>query len=245
MPLPGKVAFLTGSCVPKEVGEIEKTFVAKGYEVQYCTLAQSPPVGVDTLALLDLEKPFLHDATQDDFEKFVTYVRGLKSSKLLWVTRACQVAVKDPRYSLILGMARAIRTERGIAFGTMELENLDSAAWRSVLDVFQKLQNPAQSRLGTERQDLSADMEYAYSGGLICTPRYHWITVGQELSGTGDPALKGLWVGKPGLIQSLEWRPFDSSELPADHVEIDTRASSLNFKVCHRHRLNRSSVEQE
>ena len=245
VPLPGKVAFLTGSCVPKEVGEIEKIFVAKGYEVQYCTLAQSPPVGVDTLALLDLEKPFLHDATQDDFEKFVTYVRGLRSSKLLWVTRACQVAVTDPRYSLILGMARAIRTERGIAFGTMELENLDPAAWRSVLDVFQKLQNPAQSRPGTERQDLSADMEYAYSGGLICTPRYHWITVGQELSGTGDPALKGLWVGKPGLIQSLEWRPFESSELPADHVEIDTRASSLNFKVCHRHRLNRSSVEQE
>jgi hypothetical protein len=125
----------------------------------------------------------------------------------------------------------------------MELENLGPAAWRSVLDVFQKLQNPAQSRPGTERQDLSADMEYAYSGGLICTPRYHWITVGQELSGTADPALKGLWVGKPGLIQSLEWRPFDSSELPADHVEIDTRASSLNFKVCHRHHLNRSSVE--
>ena len=43
--------------------------------------------------------------------------------------------------------------------------------------------------------------------------------------------MKGLWVGKPGLIQSLEWRPFDFPELSPEHVEIETRAAGLNFKV--------------
>jgi len=42
--------------------------------------------------------------------------------------------------------------------------------------------------------------------------------------------MKGLWVGKPGLIQSLEWRPFDFPKLSPEHVEIETRAAGLNFK---------------
>jgi phthiocerol/phenolphthiocerol synthesis type-I polyketide synthase C len=66
---------------------------------------------------------------------------------------------------------------------------------------------------------------------LINIARFHWISVPQELSRREDTASKGLWVGKPGLLQSLQWRPHDSTELSADEVEIDVKAGGLNFKV--------------
>ena len=225
--VPNKVSFLVGDRKSPKVLGIEKAFVAKGYKVEYCTLEQGPTARTDVLALLDLEKPFLHDANEQDFKKFVKFVHGLSSSKLLWVTGASQVNVKDPRYAVILGMARAIRTELGAFFGTLELEDFQSDAWPSVADVFAKFQRPS----GPDQSDLDADVEYARSNGLINTPRFHWITMGQELSKPKDTAMKGLWVGKPGLIQTLEWRPFDFPDLSPDHVEVDVRAAGLNFKV--------------
>lgn len=222
-----KVSFLIGDDKSPKALEIEKAFVAKGYTVEYCTLEQGSPARTDVLALLDLEKPFLHDAKESDFLDFVKFVHGLGSSKLLWVTGASQVNVKDPRYALILGMARAIRTELGAFFGTLELEDFLSDAWPHIASVFEKFQRPS----GLDQSDLDADVEYALSNGLINIPRFHWITVGQELSRPRDTAMKGLWVGKPGLIQSLEWRPFDFADMSPDHVEVDVRATGLNFKV--------------
>ncbi|KAL5408077.1 hypothetical protein PMIN03_006775 [Paraphaeosphaeria minitans] len=58
----------------------------------------------DVLAFLsDPEKPFLHKATRDDSEKLI--------KKLLWVTKACLVNVRDPRYALILVIAPVVRSE--------------------------------------------------------------------------------------------------------------------------------------
>jgi malonyl CoA-acyl carrier protein transacylase/SAM-dependent methyltransferase len=226
---PGKVAFLTNSHIPEQAREIESLFVKNGYSVEYRTLEQGPTANIDTLALLDLDKAFLHDATSQDFDSFIKFAHGLGSSRLLWVTKASQIAVKDPRYALILGMARAIRSELGATFGTLELEEFNSMAWQPLLDVFKKFQQPP--AVGTDQLDLDADVEYALSGGLINTPRFHWITVGEQLARTKNTAMKGLWVGKPGLIQSMEWRPFDFPELSPEHVEVETRAAGLNFKV--------------
>ena len=222
-----RVSFLVGDEQSAMALEIEEAFVAKGYKVEHCTLEQGSPAGIDVLALLDLEKPFFHNAKEPDFKEFVKFVHGLGSSKLLWVTGASQVNVKDPRYAMILGMARAIRTELGAVFGTLELENFQSDAWPCIADVFKKFQRPSEP----DQSDLDLDVEYALSNGLINTPRFHWITVGQELSKPKDTAMKGLWVGKPGLIQSLQWKPFDFPDLSPDHVEVDVRAAGLNFKV--------------
>ncbi|KAL8729504.1 MAG: hypothetical protein Q9166_004676 [cf. Caloplaca sp. 2 TL-2023] len=224
--VPHKVSFLIGNEKTSKVQEIEKAFVAKGYKVDYCILEQGSSSRTDVLSLLDLEKPFLHDTNEEDFQKFVKFVHGLGSSKLLWVTGASQVNVKDPRYAVILGMARAIRTELGAFFGTLELEDFQSDAWPHAAEVFEKFQKPSHS----DQTDLDPDVEYALSNGLVNTPRFHWITVGQELSKAKDTAMKGLWVGKPGLLQSLEWRPFDFPELSPEHVEVDVKAAGLNFK---------------
>ena len=111
--------------------------------------------------------------TSQDFDSFVKFVHGLGSSRLLWVTKASQVAVKDPRYAIILGMARAIRTELGVSFGTLELEDFNSSAWQPVLDVFKKSQQPPMAGARADQFDLDTDVEYALSGGLVNTPRFH------------------------------------------------------------------------
>lgn len=169
----GNVVFLTGDQVPVQAKEIESLFVKEGYSVEYRTLKQGPAAGVDTLALLDLDKPFLHDASSQDLEHFLNFVHKLGSSRLLYVTKASQVAVQDPRYALILGMARVIRTELGIAVGTLELDNFATSAWQPTLDVFKKFQQSSASATSAEQSDLDADVEYVLSNGLINTPRFH------------------------------------------------------------------------
>ena len=220
--------------VSSQIGQIEALFKAQGYQVQLCTLDQDPPSGVDIVSLLDLDQPFLHAVTAQDFKLFVQFVSGLaeRSSGLLWVTKASQVACRDPRYALIIGMARTIRTELGASFATLELDDFEHpAAWSSLISVFRKFQ--CRAELAEGEASLDPDYEYAVADGLVCIPRFHWMDMPRELAVKTNTASKGLWIGKPGLLQSLEWRPHETTtELGPEDVEIDVRAGGLNFKVC-------------
>jgi SAM-dependent methyltransferase len=224
--------------ISSTASQIKALFVAQGYDVQLCTLDQDPPSGVDIVSLLDLTQPFLHAITAQDLALFVQFVAGLaeRSSGLLWVTQAAQVACRDPRYALIIGMARTIRSEHGAAFATLEVDDLaHPAAWSSlVVPVFRKFQRSLELELVDVETDLDPDYEYAIANGLVCIPRLHWINVPRELVRKTDVTSKGLWIGRPGLLQSLEWRPHatTTTELAAADVEIDVRAGGLNFKVC-------------
>jgi len=129
---------------------------------------------------------------------------------------------------MIIGMARTIRSELGTAFSTLELDEHSPAAWESILALFQKLQRREEQR---QKTDLNPDSEFAFSNGFINIPRFHWISVPHELSREEEAIAKGLWVGKPGLLQSLQWKPHDPVELRPGDVEIDIRAGGLNFKV--------------
>ncbi|KXX72797.1 Lovastatin diketide synthase LovF, partial [Madurella mycetomatis] len=208
-----------------------------GLEVATVSLAEKPKGAV--ISILDLEggDPYLSGIAADEFARFQTFLSGLDPAGpgMLWLTRPSQMRCPDPRYAGILGLLRTARNELGTPLSTLELD-LDSlssppeATWRVVFDVYQKMR-----RMRAVEQDALADpdYEYAFSGGKVYLPRFHWISVAGELA---EPAgecqtYKRLEIGKRGSLQTMKWveRPVVDN-LKGDEIYVDVRAVGMNFK---------------
>ena len=85
-------------------------------------LGSNPSLNQDVIALLDLGNPFLFGITSDTFDAFIDWVTSLRpETGVSWVTHSAQVRCEDPRYAMVLGRARAIRSELSIDFATLEI----------------------------------------------------------------------------------------------------------------------------
>ncbi|RYC58494.1 hypothetical protein CHU98_g7719 [Xylaria longipes] len=77
------------------------------------------------------------------------------------------------------------------------------------------------------------DCEFAYAGGTVYLPRFHWISVGDELAAQaeGQRTYKRLEIGKRGSLKSVRWveRPL-LDNLRGEEVYVDIRAVGMNFK---------------
>ena len=210
-----------------KIQEIVQHFREEAYELDFCTIYQAPTAGQDVVSLLDIQAPFLCSATESEFIAFKEFISRIQDSGVLWVTSAAQIDCRDPNYSLILGMARTIRTELLMDFATLELDNFDTNGWEAVADVLHEFERRV--------RDPNSDpvLEYAYSDGRIQVGRYHWISVSKELSDEKrELNPKKLDIGRPGFLQTLSWKQMDPVVLEGDWVEVETRVVGLNFKVC-------------
>ena len=210
----------------KHVQELSGLLRERSYELDYCTLEQTPKPGQDIISLLDIEAPFLYSATAKEFEAFKDFVTRIEGSGILWVTGAAQIHCHDPKYSLILGMARTIRTELLMDFGTLELEKFDLDGWKATANVLHEF--------GYRVRDPDHDpvLEYAYSDGKVQVGKYHWISVSKELLDfKHDSHPRKLEIGRPGILHTLAWKQEEPADLKSDWVEVETRAVGLNFKV--------------
>ena len=223
-----KVTLVYDENVTSDLRGIETSLTRRGYTVDICGFPNHPVANQDVIALLDLEKPFFNDISSDRLEQFLKYMVNMQTEKkgVLWITKASQIKCNDPDYSPIIGMSRTIRSELGSAFATMELDKVDEKAWDPICDVFAKFQ------LRSKEEEVDSDSEFALVDGKIHTPRFHWISVNNELSHKEESSVpKRLEIGKKGLLQTLQWLQFPEKTLGADEVEVETRASGMNFKV--------------
>ncbi|KAL2062583.1 hypothetical protein VTL71DRAFT_5655 [Oculimacula yallundae] len=198
-----------------------------GYEVDFYCLGDeaSPPLHQDIVSVLDLEGPFFHDLTETRFQNFKNLLGSLQATGILWVTRSCQVACTDPRYAMVIGVARVLRTEMTMDFATLELGNLDDAGIAIIPGILREFQN----RIVEE--DVNTTSEWAHVDGKVLISRYHFIKVADELkTERNDTAVRKLELQKPGLVDSLYWKQVTLPELAHDDVQVDVRAVGLNFK---------------
>ncbi|VUC20324.1 unnamed protein product [Clonostachys rosea] len=229
------------------------------HEVETIGLSDTPR-GTTVVSILDIEeekKAFIRDDTPA--EEY-TQLRDFVSTKipppeaggsLLWLTRPSQMHCTDPQYAAIVGLLRVVRNETGLALCTLEIEEEGDvdAFWKSVVDVYHKI---LRARSSAQPQDemASPDCEFAYRQGNIYLPRFHWVSVYDELAttklqspnkpvntGAGhqeqQQTYKRLEIGKRGSLESLHWtenRLPLPSELAPDEVIISIRAVGLNFK---------------
>ncbi|KAL8697589.1 MAG: hypothetical protein Q9201_007050 [Fulgogasparrea decipioides] len=205
--------------------QVETMFVRKGYRLDYCTINDLPRANQDIVSILDLTTPFFDRISPDDLSAFQRFTGNLKSSGMLWVSLSSQVGCRDPRYSQILGVARTIRSELLIDFATFEIDKADEVAFEALTNVFAKFQRRF------KELEVDPDWEFAMVEGVINIPRYHWISVANELSVASEEELpRKLQIGKAGLLQSLQWVQEAPIVLAPDEIEVETRAVGLNFK---------------
>lgn len=200
---------------------------ADGYTVDHHPVSTGglPAVGRDIVCTLDLNEPFFHGLEQDRFEAFKTMLSNIEDAGIFWVTASGQLNCKDPRYAMVIGVARVLRTERSLDFATLELEDFDESSLRAVPAVLQQFQR----RLA--EPDVSPTTEWALVEGQILTSRYHYIQVAEELKDASDElAIRKLEIRRPGLADSLYWQQFPSRHLENDEVQVDVKAVGLNFK---------------
>jgi hypothetical protein len=163
---------------------------------------------------------------------------------MLRLTKPSQMRRADPRYAGILGLLRTARNELGTPLCTLELDGVSTPSssplsspppleetWRIVFDVCQKAR-----RMRAVEQDALSDLDYefAFSGGTVYLPRFHWISVAGELvEPRGDHQMyKRLEIGKRGSLQTMKWvEKLILNNLGGEEIYVNVRAVGMNFKV--------------
>jgi len=204
---------------------IESVLRKEGYDLDFCTINEVPPPRQSIVSFLDLNRPWLHAISKSEFNAFKDFLANLKDSAIIWITEASQVNCRDPRFSLILGLARTIRLELQIDFVTLELEKFDTAGWNAAIKVIDEFE------CRHHEPNTSTITEYAYADDRIQIGRFHWFSVSDELLDTVTKLPKALEIGKRGLLETLQWKQVQAKPLLDDEVEVEVKSVGLNFKV--------------
>ena len=221
-----RVTLLTDSNWDSLKSQAESLFAKKGFEIDYCSLDQTPPPNQDVISLLDLHDPFFNNLSKDNFSSILAFMNRLENSGILWLTKSAQINSRDPRYAQTIGMTRTIRNELAIDLATLEIDCLNDLAWERVFAVFSKF---AQR---TQDAEMNPEYEYSISNGSICVGRFHWFSVAKELSvlPQGNTYRK-LRIGKRGFLKTLAWAERHLQPVKGDEVQVNIRAVGMNFKV--------------
>ncbi|KAL2195758.1 PKS01 highly reducing polyketide synthase [Corynascus similis CBS 632.67] len=197
--------------------------------------------GKTCISLVEIDRPVLSHVTKDEFE----FIKGLifGTHKVLWIGTFSET---DPGSAIVTGLARVVRSEEpGIVFHTLQLNlhdntgvpaNLDKVSGL-VLSVFQHPGRENEFRISdgvievsrvVEDDEFNADV--LSSLGLPLRAHADEPVRQMPLQDAGS-ALK-LCVRNAGLIDSLCFEPDPLSDTPLgkDEVEIDVKATSLNFR---------------
>ena len=90
-------------------------------------------------------------------------------------------------------------------------------------------------RASEDNEKLLPDREFGVDNGVIKIGRYQPFSLEQEVvdrSQSGTSAVKRLEIGKPGLLDSLQWVEGTPQKVLGEHeVEVHTRAVGMNFRV--------------
>ena len=221
-----RVTLLYDSSISPAMHEVEDTFVNQGYSVEFCNLSQKPSPNRDIIALMDLEEPFFDCINASTFEAFKSFLRNLDSAGILWVTKSTQSKGGNPLFALVSGVARTLRMELSIDFGTFEIDKTQSGVCDALQSVFEKFQRRRKD------SDLDPEYEYACIDGVVNIGRFHWYPMRQQsIKSKEVECAKRLQIGKHGLLKTLFWEDYQPATLIGSQVEIETRAVGMNFKV--------------
>lgn len=190
------------------------------------------------LFLPELERSFLYDIHDDMFGILRDIVDSAAS--IVWVTYGGDEGSSKPESSLVTGLARSICSERDeSSFVTLALSQESSTAGIAG-KMFKILQRSPKTRRGNNDSEYMEKSGMLYIGRVV-ESRHLNDEVFAKLIGrkaerraleeeAGRP-LK-LTIASPGLLDTLHFVDDDVYEKPlaADEVEIEVKATGLNFK---------------
>lgn len=222
------VTFLYRDEVTQQIKSIQSAFETAGHTVTLATLGDAISLERDIICLLELERPFINDICKEDFDKIMKLMTSLEATKVIWLTRSCSMRVTDPRYAPTLGLARTLRSEKHIAFTTLEIDDINHP------DIPTKAVQIYENALSPDSDaELDPDYEFAIANGVIHSPRFHWYAPADALrNSAAEVTDKVLMIGQKGMIDSLRWEENWRVQRSLRHGEVLVKPHTvgINFK---------------
>ncbi|KAG9237456.1 putative polyketide synthase [Amylocarpus encephaloides] len=197
--------------------------------------------GKTCIVLAELEKPFVSSLDLPTFEGMQKMIRS--AAGVLWAVRGAYTSSENPDAQMVVGMARSIRSETLFKIATLDLgtsPQLDTNGTASkILEVFK-------TTFGSNAPRVGLDMEYQERNGELLVPRVVEdggmnMFVHQENHSSAVPELQPfVQPGRPLKIAIDTLGALDTlyfvddivvgTPLPEYEVEIEVKATSMNFK---------------
>ncbi|KAL3480474.1 putative polyketide synthase [Aspergillus californicus] len=211
--------------------DVTEKLRSAGHDVQFIRWEDTPKQDQWIISLVDLDGPFLCEMGERGFRTVQEFLQRLNEQPVFWITHTttstpqgtCEI---DPRYSLVLGFAAAMRLETRRRFINVQVDEFNTTAARAVHQVVGQVIDQA-----LHRPDLDEEYHFAIEQGTVYTSRCHWIPTTKLLPDNqrASAACK-LEVGAYGLVDTLQWVQAREQTLGADDVEIDVHYVGLNFR---------------
>lgn len=198
----------------------------QGYDATVSLWGQQCPQDQDVVVIMDMHNadPFVHSMDENRFRQFKEFITRNTSRKVLWVTGAAQVRCSNPRYGMLLGLARTIRTEYSAQLATLELDDFGSSSWHAITAVLRNIQREVP-------REGKPDMEFVLADGSIQVGRFFWTSINEQLTtGYGEGSARKLDISKRGMLSTLYWKGYSPDDPQGDWVQVKVHAASLNFK---------------
>ncbi|KAF7881904.1 uncharacterized protein EAF02_006592 [Botrytis sinoallii] len=191
------------------------------------------------VVLLELNKPFLHEMTEPEFENLKAMF--LTFENILWTCKGGGDRPDMPEYALVQGTFRALRMENiRLKFISLSFETSSNNATHLANRIFE-----VYSEISTKGVK-DCEQEYVERNGMICIDRVVDADyMNQKFSATTDETLRSdcefssappitLSIKTPGLIDTLEFIQDNTlnTDLAGDEIEIKVEASGVNFRDC-------------
>ncbi|CAG8978751.1 hypothetical protein HYALB_00011512 [Hymenoscyphus albidus] len=214
---------------------------------------QTPEIGsLDTVStegkicivLSELETPVISNMDSETFQ----YVQQMTTSAsgILWAVRGAYTSSENPDAEMVIGMARSVRSETLLKFVTLDLGTTPQL---STFGTAETILRVMKNTFSPDSPTIGVDMEYQEREGELSVPRIvddadmnkfvHQETATessalvpdlQPFSQPGRP-LK-IAIETPGALDTLYFVDdlAVGSALPDYEVEIEVKATSMNFK---------------
>ncbi|KAM5372640.1 hypothetical protein ACJZ2D_007414 [Fusarium nematophilum] len=210
------------------VGKLATTLEEGGWTISKRRIGDDIPQDQDIISCLDLEANFF-EISEETFATFQQISKAIGSNMVLWLTNPIQVGCLNPRSAQTLGVARTLRSELGLNFYTLEIDSRENQFSTLVSQLFEKLVQDE------DNENLEPDREFVINHGVICVGRYQPFSLLEEASARINQGqrqiMKKVDIEKPGILETMDWRILPIPDtIPDHHVEIDVRASGLNFR---------------
>ncbi|KAG9606254.1 polyketide synthase, partial [Aureobasidium melanogenum] len=190
------------------------------------------------IVLLDASIDPFSNPSENHFEAYKKLF--LRGSGSLWVTRGATVSSSSPTANMITGLSRVVRAETaGLVTVTLDLDEQPHSDVDNIFNVVVK-------SFSLNKSDPSSmEVELVHRKGSIMIPRIMEDAMSNRHIASRTvapvPHLQPFWqpsrplimdVKVPGLLDTLHFKDDIRmyGNLPEDSVEIEVRASGMNFK---------------
>jgi hypothetical protein len=198
--------------------------IERGYNVVDATLEELPSGEGDIISVLDIPTPTLSNFSQEKHDALMKLC--LQGRRTIWATKASQMKCDNPSFGLINGFARTIRQETMSEFGTIEIDNFDQHAARTLVKVYEKFRRQSLAH------SWAPECEFALLDKVVHIGRFHWVPLEKISLPAPQDCHIALEVGAPGIGNLLTWKEQPDLSLNEHDVEVDMSYVAVNFRVC-------------